>query len=175
MITVMGVLLGIDMQGFAREEGSDELPPGMARQPPTPPASPPQASTSSNSASANSNAKSNTGTGVKKPAEPADVTMAEPEDEEDEEAKAKKEAEREKQLGSEAYKKRDFETAARSFQRAWEIWPKDITFLTNLSGARKCHGIATGVLMCRQLCIWNRGSMTSLSRLRKRPSRRVDL
>ena len=121
MITVMGVLLGIDMQGFAREEGSDELPPGMSRQPPTPPTSPPKAP-SPNSAS--------------KRKEPEDVKMAEPEpEEEDEEAMAKKEAEVEKQNGTAAYKKRDFEAAAKSFERAWEIWPKDITFLTNLSGS----------------------------------------
>jgi len=118
MITVMGVLLGIDMQGFSREEGSDELPPGMSQRPPTPPASPPKAPTPA----------------AWKPKEPEDVKMAEPEpEEEDDEAKAKKEAEVEKQNGSVAYKKRDFEAAAKSFERAWEIWPKDITFLTNLS------------------------------------------
>jgi len=54
------------------------------------------------------------------------------EDEDDEEVKAKKEAEAEKKLGSEAYKKRDFETAVTHFSKAWDIWPKDITFLTNL-------------------------------------------
>ena len=58
------------------------------------------------------------------------------EDEDDEEVKAKKEAEAEKKLGSEAYKKRDFETAATHFSKAWDIWPKDLTFLTNLGGKR---------------------------------------
>ena len=56
------------------------------------------------------------------------------EDEDDEEVKAKKEAEAEKKLGSEAYKKRDFETAATHFAKAWDVWPKDLTFLTNLGG-----------------------------------------
>lgn len=122
MISVMGVLLGIDMQGFARPEGSDELPPGLSRQEPTPPTSPaPRASTSA----------------PPKPKGPEDVKMADPEPEapeDDEDTKAKKAAEIEKQKGGEAYKRRDFEAAARSFERAWELWPKDITFLTNLSG-----------------------------------------
>jgi len=133
MISVMGVLLGIDMQGFGREEGSDELPPGLSRQPPTPPTSPPpKASTSA----------------PPKPKEPEDVKMADPELEanvDDEEAKAKKEAELEKQKGSEAYKKRDFDAAAKGFERAWELWPKDITFLTNLSG------------VCRPVALWDSG------------------
>lgn len=59
--------------------------------------------------------------------------MEEPE-EDDEEAKAKKEAEAAKKTGSEAYKKREFDVAAASFQKAWDLWPKDITFLTNLGG-----------------------------------------
>lgn len=52
----------------------------------------------------------------------------------DEDAKAKKEAEAEKKLGSDAYKVRDFGKAATHFEKAWELWPKDITFLTNLGG-----------------------------------------
>jgi stress-induced-phosphoprotein 1 len=70
-----------------------------------------------------------------KPVDQEDVKMAEPEDDEDDEAKAKKEAENEKQKGSEAYKKRDFATASQAFEKAWELWPKDITFLTNLAGS----------------------------------------
>ena len=64
------------------------------------------------------------------------------EEEEDEEAreekKAKAEAEEQKKVGSEAYKKRDFDAAAAAFSKAWELWPKDITFLTNLSGESLC-------------------------------------
>ena len=52
----------------------------------------------------------------------------------DEEAAAKRDAEAEKKLGSEAYKKRDLDAAQTHFSKAWEVWPKDITFLTNLSG-----------------------------------------
>lgn len=51
-----------------------------------------------------------------------------------EEAKAKKAAEDAKKAGSEAYKKRNFDEAAQLFEKAWELWPKDITFLTNLGG-----------------------------------------
>jgi len=118
--------MGIDMQGFSRPEGSDDLPPGVApgtapkptspppRQTPAPQAPPPKPT----------------------PPEPAkveeDVEMEE--DEEDVEVKAKKEAEAEKKLGSEAYKKRDFEAATTHFSKAWDVWPKDLTFLTNLGG-----------------------------------------
>ena len=123
MIDVLGALMGIDMQGFAREEGSDELPPGYTKAEPEPevkPASPPPQPAASSSS---------------KPQEPPkteDVEMAEPEDEE--EAKARKEAEAEKKLGAEAYKAKKLDEAAAHFQKAWDIWPKDITFLTNLAG-----------------------------------------
>ena len=53
--------------------------------------------------------------------------------EDTEEAKAK-EAEAAKKEGSDAYKKRDFVAAAKLFEKAWEIWPKDITYLTNTGG-----------------------------------------
>ena len=55
-------------------------------------------------------------------------------EEDAEEAKAKKEAEAAKKKGSDAYKKRDFVDAAKLFEKAWEIWPKDITYLTNAGG-----------------------------------------
>ncbi|KAH8917974.1 TPR-like protein [Atractiella rhizophila] len=42
------------------------------------------------------------------------------------------EAQKEKQLGNDAYKKRDFETAIAHYEKAWELH-KDITFLTNLA------------------------------------------
>jgi len=119
MIDVLGALMGIDMQAFNRDEGSDELPPGFTKDAPTPPPKPspppPQASTS-------------------KPTPPPakveeDVVM---EEVDEEEAKAKKEAEAEKKLGADAYKARDFDSAVTHFSKAWELWPKDITFLTNL-------------------------------------------
>ncbi|EJD54033.1 TPR-like protein [Auricularia subglabra TFB-10046 SS5] len=115
MITVLGVLMGIDMQGFAREEGSDELPPGVrtddssrfAAEPSSPSPQP------------------------KQPPAP-DVQMTEAED--DDEAKAKKEAEAEKKKGADAYRARQFDVAEQAFAKAWDIWPKDIAFLTNLAG-----------------------------------------
>jgi len=128
MIDVLGVLMGIDMQGFTREEGSDELPPGLKRadaEASTPTSPPPQSAASSSSA-------------PKSPPPPPaaakveeDVEMADAED--DEVAKAKKEAEAEKKLGADAYKARKFEDAATHFQKAWDIYPQDITFLTNLA------------------------------------------
>jgi len=53
-------------------------------------------------------------------------------EEDQEEARARKDAEAAKKAGSQAYKERDFETAAKNFEKAWDIWPKDVTFLTNL-------------------------------------------
>ena len=119
MIDVLGALMGIDMQGFSREEGSDELPPGMQQAEPSSPTSPPPPQPSASSS-------------TPKPATPPpaeeDVEM------DDEDAKAKKESEAEKQAGAAAYKARDFPKAAEHFSKAWDLWPKDITFLTNLGG-----------------------------------------
>ena len=129
MIEVMGVLMGIDLQAFARPEGSSDVPP----------TSPPQ-STSSTSASqptASTSKQPEKPTEKSTPAEPEDVPMEEP-GEEDEEAEEEKkraaEAEVQKKVGNDAYRKRDFATAAEAFQKAWDLWPKDVTFLTNLGG-----------------------------------------
>jgi hypothetical protein len=59
---------------------------------------------------------------------------AEAGEEDGEEAAAKAAAEAAKKLGTDAYKKRDFAAAVTHFSGAWEAWPKDITFLTNLGG-----------------------------------------
>jgi stress-induced-phosphoprotein 1 len=131
MIDVLGALMGIDMQGFSRPEGSDEVPPGVPKSAASPPSSP---SPSAKPAPAASSSKSR---------EPEDVKMAEAQEaeaeEDDEDAAAKKAAEAEKNLGADAYKKRDFVTAITHFSKAWETWPKDVTFLTNLAG--KCIGL----------------------------------
>jgi stress-induced-phosphoprotein 1 len=124
MISVLGVLMGIDMQGFARDEGSDELPPGLKKTEPSP--------SSATGPSASSSAQPSSS---KSPAPAEDVKMAEPEEEEDDdEAQAKKAALAEKAKGNESYKKREFDDAITSFTKAWELWPKDITFLTNKAG-----------------------------------------
>lgn len=146
MVDVLGVVMGLDMQGFSRPEGSDDLPPGVVpettskstpKPTPKPPSPPPQQTPTPQPSSSKPT-----------PAEPVkveeDIEMEE--DEDDEEAKARKEAEAEKKLGSEAYKKRDFEAATAHFSKAWDIWPKDITFLTNLGG-QSVHQVAFRVLL----------------------------
>ena len=128
MIEVMGVLMGIDLQAFARPEGSStegDVPPFAS-----------STSTQKQSASPSEPKPSSS-----KESQPEDVPMEEPEEEteEDEEAieekKREVEAEAQKKIGNDAYRKRDFATAATAFEKAWDIWPKDITFLTNLGGA----------------------------------------
>ena len=69
---------------------------------------------------------------------PAKEPSPEPEPE-DEEAiaakKAKEEADAEKKLGTENYKKRNFDVAIEHYSKAWELH-KDITYLTNLGAAK---------------------------------------
>ena len=54
--------------------------------------------------------------------------------EDDDETRAKKEAEVAKEAGNVAYKSRNFEEAAKQFQLAWNTWPKNVAYLTNLGG-----------------------------------------
>ncbi|KAF8974706.1 activator of Hsp70 and Hsp90 chaperone [Flammula alnicola] len=119
MIDVLGALMGIDIQATTRPEGSDEVPEGFQQEAPTF-SSPPQASSS----------KPSQETVPPAPAQ-EDVEM----EDDDEEAQAKKAAEAAKQAGSAAYKKRDFEEAVKQFQLAWDTWPQDLTYLTNLGAA----------------------------------------
>lgn len=122
-LQVMSVLLGIDMSfGGAGDAAGGESGAGNVRDAeedvPMPDARPSSA----------------------KPAQPAKAPEPEPEPEpEDEEAlakkKAKDEAEAEKKLGTENYKKRQFEAAIEHYSKAWELH-KDITYLTNLSAAQ---------------------------------------
>ena len=42
----------------------------------------------------------------------------------------------EKQKGNEAYKKKDFDTAIQHYDRALELYDKDISFLTNRAAVR---------------------------------------
>lgn len=68
-------------------------------------------------------------------AKPEPVPEPEPEDEEAaSKAKAKAEAEAEKKLGTEQYKKRNFDEAISHYSKAWETY-KDITYLNNLGAA----------------------------------------
>lgn len=73
-----------------------------------------------------------------RPSQPKAAPQAEPEPEpmnvDDESAKAKAEAEAEKKLGTENYKKRNFDEAIKHYGKAWELH-KDITYLNNLGAA----------------------------------------
>ncbi|KAG6830634.1 hypothetical protein H0H92_015726 [Tricholoma furcatifolium] len=123
MIDVLGVALGIDMQGFSRPEGSDELPPGVNPESQSQPPPSPSPSPSSSKPKPDP-------TPAPPAAEEEDVEMNEGDDEE---AKAKKEALAAKEAGGVAYKAKNFEEAATLYQKAWDLWPNDLTFLTNLS------------------------------------------
>lgn len=114
MFDVMGVALGIDLQATTRPEGSDELPPGVSQ------------STTSPKPSSSSKPPP-----APEPPVEEDVEMSE---EDTEEAKAKKESEEAKKAGGEAYKQKKFDEAAALYQKAWDLWPKDVTYLTNLGG-----------------------------------------
>ena len=122
-LQVMSVLLGIDMSfGGAPGEGSG--PEGAfggskehEEDTPMPDARPPSAQTSTAKA-------------------PEPEPEPEPEDEEAAaKKKAKEEAEAEKKLGTENYKKRQFDAAIEHYSKAWELH-KDITYLTNMSAAQ---------------------------------------
>ncbi|KAL9634357.1 MAG: hypothetical protein Q9204_003037 [Flavoplaca sp. TL-2023a] len=122
-LQVMSVLLGIDMSfGGAGDTRSGETDSGNVREAEEDIPMPDARSSSA------------------KPAQPTKAPEPEPEPEpEDEEAvakkKAKEEAEAEKKLGTENYKKRQFEAAIEHYSKAWELH-KDITYLTNLSAAQ---------------------------------------
>jgi stress-induced-phosphoprotein 1 len=116
MIEVMGVAMGIDLQGMSREEGSDDLPPGVSVHTPSSPSPSPTTSAP-----------------PPPPSQPDVEMMADPVVDDDE-AKAKRAAEDAKKAGSEAYRRREFVAAAEHFSKAWDLWPQDVTYLTNLAG-----------------------------------------
>ncbi|KAG6999687.1 hypothetical protein G7Y79_00033g068750 [Physcia stellaris] len=121
-LQVMSVLLGIDMS-FAGGEGAGETTAPSGAQEDEEDTPMPDFRPSST-----------------KPSQSAKAPAPEPEPEpEDEEAiakrKAKEEADNEKKLGTENYKKRDFDAAIEHYNKAWEMH-KDITYLTNMSAAQ---------------------------------------
>ncbi|PBK73048.1 hypothetical protein ARMSODRAFT_713261 [Armillaria solidipes] len=143
----------------------DELPEGYSKVDPSAPTSsppPPQQAASSSQPSASTSA----------PPPPAseDVEMDE---EVAEEAKAKKEAGEAKRIGGEAYKKRNFDEALQQFQKAWDLWPKDITFLTNLAGEHFLHSVLYAIHNLRQLCISNKETTTRLLKLVRKQWKKV--
>lgn len=81
-----------------------------------------------------------------KPAPRAPEPETEPEDEEAAaKKKAKEAADKEKQLGTENYKKRQFDAAIEHYNKAWEMH-KDITYLNNLGAAKFEKGDYQGAI-----------------------------
>lgn len=128
MIQVMGVLMGIDMQGFERPEGSNDLPADLEH----------KREDIEKQTGASNNASSSTSSAPppqqpKAPEKPApaaedeEMTDAAP----SEDKAAKTEAEAEKAKGNALYLKRNFDPAIEHYQKAWELH-KDITYLNNL-------------------------------------------
>ena len=121
MIQVLGVLMGVDMDMRMPDEpapgasgaGSKAEPVDEAM-PDAPPSKKPE------------------------PAKKAPTPEPEPVEEDDEEKiqerKNKEAAEKEKALGTENYKKRNFDEAIKHYSAAWELH-KDITYLNNLGAA----------------------------------------
>lgn len=115
-----------------REQGSNEMPPGtrpMSDETPAPASAPKQAAPTPAPASSSSSKPS-----APTPAPAAakeDVDMSEPDNSD---ADAKKQADEIKAQGTVAYKARKFDEAAALYQKAWDTYPKDITYLLNLSG-----------------------------------------
>lgn len=114
MIQVLGVLMGVDMQ--MRDPSDMPEGAGAGNDTAMPDAAP-------------------------EPSKPAPQKAPEPQPEpepEDEEAlekkKAKEAADKEKALGTEQYKKRNFDEAIAHYTKAWELH-KDITYLNNLGAA----------------------------------------
>lgn len=139
-LQVMGVLLGIDMQ-FPGQPGDDTAqgePPSY-----TPKQSEEDTPMPDVTPSSSTHAKSN------------EIPKHEPESE-DEDAIAKKnakeEAEAEKKLGTECYKKRQFDDAIEHYNKAWELH-KDITYLTNLGAAKYEKGDCQGAIEACQKAV----------------------
>ncbi|KAH8596716.1 putative heat shock protein sti1 like protein [Bisporella sp. PMI_857] len=117
MISVLGVLMGIDMDMMAG------APPGA------------NPSASQAGAEPEEDVPMKDAPPLKKEAAPEPEPEPEPEDEEAKaKAQAKEEAEKEKALGTENYKKRNFDEAISHYTKAWELH-KDITYLNNLGAA----------------------------------------
>jgi stress-induced-phosphoprotein 1 len=141
VLQAMSVLMGLpDMSGATTSEeapkateAEEEIPaPGAAA-----------------SASASSNARASE-------PEPMEVDQ-EPEDEDAiSKKKAKEEADKEKALGTENYRKRQFDAAIEHYTKAWELH-KDITYLTNLGAAKFEKGDYEGAIeACKQAIEYGR-------------------
>lgn len=142
ILQVMSVLLGIDMSFGAPGEDAGNAPTkGGSVEPeedtPMPDVRPSSAEP----------------TQPKKAPEPELEPEPEPEDEEAAaKKKAKEDAEAEKKLGTENYKKRQFDAAIEHYGKAWELH-KDITYLTNMSAAKFEKGDYEGAIEACQKAI----------------------
>ena len=123
MIQVLGVLMGVDMDmmgaGMPGAGGAGSSFPQEAEEDMPMPDAPPASKSAPKQAPA-----------AKEPTpepEPEDAEAAE-------KKKAKAAAEEEKKLGTENYKKRNFDEAIAHYTKAWELY-KDITYLNNLGAA----------------------------------------
>lgn len=141
MIQVLGVLMGVDMDmmgggGAAGQAGPQFGAREAEEDVPMPDARPTKA-------------------------EPEPVKEPTPEPEaEDEEAiaqkKATEEADNEKKLGTEQYKKRNFDDAIAHYSKAWELY-KDITYLNNLGAAKFEKGDYEGAIAaCKEAVEYGR-------------------
>ena len=123
-LQVMSVLLGLDMSFGGGEGAGSSVPDDGSKEPeedtPMPDYRP---------------SSTKPDRPAKKP-EPEPEPEAEPEDEDTAaKRKAKEEADNEKKLGTENYKKRQFDAAIEHYSKAWDLH-KDITYLTNMSAAQ---------------------------------------
>ena len=134
-LQVMSVLLGIDMSfGNPGDVGGETAHPGGPKE-----------------------HEEDTPMPDARPASAKPTKEPEPEPEpEDEEAiaqkKAKEEAEAEKKLGTENYKKRQFDAAIEHYSKAWDLH-KDITYLTNKSAAEFEKGDYESAIATCQMAI----------------------
>lgn len=112
MITVLGVLMGVDME--LRESAPDAQDSPMPDAPAPEPRQPERA--------------------TEVPESERVQEVEEVDEEALEKKKAKEEADKEKALGTENYKKRNFDEAIAHYSKAWELF-KDITYLNNLGAA----------------------------------------
>lgn len=158
-----------------RPEGSSDTPPGFtpmsnkSDKAETSSSAPAAASSSSKStpapAPAASASKSAPAPAQEKSAE-KEVETADESMEVDSDANAEKEAGEEKVKGNAAYKARKFDEAIQHYSKAWELYPKDVTFLTNLSGEPKVSFPSFAALRLHELT----GQLSTLS---KRTTRNV--
>ena len=134
-IAVLSVLLGIDSD-FPSGTSSNGVDSNMAEAP----------SYSSSNPDLQQDPSPRKAPGPKEP-------VPEPEPEDEEAAglrKAKEAAEAEKKLGTENYKKRQFDAAIEHYGKAWDLH-KDITYLTNMSAAKFEKGDFEGAIQdCKQ-------------------------